>query len=174
MGDHTTGSIARPDWKSIGSEYWYGHQDWGQKYLRKYLLLPCIDFGADSRKVVPEAIGVDRAGSDIDHDLHTILPEWVDAFATVFSSHCIEDFEPDQTEAVLGRWYECVAADGNIIILVPDPRWYPRIGTGGNSAHRRDFEFGEIGDMLREIGADVVLEAATKKYQQQIVVAWKR
>lgn len=69
------------------------------------------------------------------------LPFRDNVFDFVFSSHCLEDFEPGQIKAVLTEWLRCVKIQGRLVLLLPDMEGgrYPRVGAkDGNPSHRVD------------------------------------
>lgn len=99
-----------------------------------------VDLGCGDEKVVPGAIGVDRAGKEVNvaGDI-TSLPIFADgAFDYVFSSHALED--QVDTVATLREWCRLVRPGGYLVLYLPHKNFYPNIGMpGSNPNHRYDF-----------------------------------
>ncbi len=103
-----------------------------------------LDIGCGPEKILPQAIGVDAQGADINCDISRGLdifqPEFFDY---VFSSHCLEDFI--NTGPILQDWWSKLRVGGHLILYLPHRDHYPNMGQpGANPAHRHDFVPDEI------------------------------
>ena len=99
-----------------------------------------LDIGCGPEKIIPQAIGIDAQGADINCDisrgLDILQPEFVDY---VFSSHCLEDFI--NTGPILQDWWSKLRVGGHLILYLPHKDHYPNIGTHpqANKFHHHDF-----------------------------------
>lgn len=112
-----------------------------------------LDLGCGNEKVCEGAIGIDimGKGADVKLDLTAIdsLGIFADGmFDYVFSSHVLEDFLA--TEAILDEWWRVIKPGGHLILYVPDPDYYPRVGTAGsNVQHKKDLYWQDVWKILQ-------------------------
>ena len=94
--------------------------------LVHYLQGRCLDVGPGTGKVWPRVIGIDRSydehgipATDVIGDADDLSLFSNGAFDSVFSSHCLEDFAPDKTEAVLAEWARVLKIGGYLVLYRP-------------------------------------------------------
>jgi hypothetical protein len=86
--------------------------------IDRYITGKVLDIGCGEDKIVPQAVGFDRADGDAQY-LKTLENE---SFDTVFSSHTLEHMR-DPLEAVL-NWWRVLRPGGFMVIIVPDEDLY--------------------------------------------------
>ena len=99
-----------------------------------------LDIGCGPEKIIPEAIGIDQQGGDINCDISRGMDLFRNGFFDyIFSSHCLEDFK--NTEAILSDWWSKIKVGGHLILYLPHRDLYPNIGTHpeANKWHQHDF-----------------------------------
>lgn len=115
-----------------------------------------LDLGCGDEKIVPGAIGIGKAGGAINFQLDLSANDSLGMFSDnyfdyVFSAHCLEEFMA--TEGILRDWWRVIKPGGYLILYVPDPDFYPRIGTPGcNPGHKRDLYWQDAWKILKKFG----------------------
>jgi len=113
-----------------------------------------VDVGCGTNRLSPEVLALDHyphvakpeeaGANDMVVDCRK-LPFRDNVFDFVFSSHCIEDFKPEEIPAVFFDWLRVVKKGGYLILLLPDMETkrangrtrYPRVeDSDGNPSHR--------------------------------------
>jgi len=146
-----------------------------------YLRGKGLDIGCVDEKVNENAIGIDKKGgvANIKMDIGDIngLRMFSDGyFDYVFSSHCLEDFKT--TKAILAEWWRLIRPGGHLILYLPDPDYYPRIGTaGGNVKHQQDLYWQDVWAICEKFGNAKKISASrhneSNEYSWQLIVKKK-
>ena len=94
----------------------------------KYLTVPYtrgtgVDIGCGPERVWPHAIGLDRFlspdGAAVSTDIRK-LEMFADASMDwAFSSHALEDFAAEETNAILSEWWRMVRPGGHLVLYLP-------------------------------------------------------
>lgn len=113
------------------------------EHIKPWLIEPILDLGYGGSAVAPNSINLDRIdqythlGNDPRHitgDASNLGWFKDNAMGTVYSSHLLEDFPPDQTLEIVKEWLRVVAAGGRLILLLPDePVFREHCKTSGQS-----------------------------------------
>lgn len=119
-----------------------------------YLQGRWLDLGCGGEKCWPSAIGMDKheGAADIAGDISD-LSMFADAsMDAVFSSHALEDFTREQTQAILREWLRVLKIGGFLVLYVPSANLYPKMGEpGANQDHRQDIYPGDIEGILQSL-----------------------
>ena len=124
-----------------------------------YLYAGGLDLGCGAEKVWPHLIGVDSQidatlyGTPVKPDL--VLPDAADlrvfsdqSAENIFSSHLLEHLF--DWPAALREWWRVLKTGGHLILYLPHPDLYPRIGQpGANPDHKHDLDPQAIIDAMR-------------------------
>lgn len=97
--------------------------------LEKYCNRPCLDLGYGGDPIVPWAITIDlerpytkvgQVPQNLSGDARKL--DWFKdgTISTVYSSHLLEDFPPEETLSICEEWLRIVKRDGRLVLLLPD------------------------------------------------------
>jgi len=134
--------------------------------LAPYCLDPCIDIGFGGDPVTPTAITFDMAqpytsvGQSpqmLRGDARALSFVCDGAFASVYSSHLVEDYSYADLHVVLKEWRRILRTGGNLVINAPDQQRFlahcKSTGQGLNAAHKeQDFSFATFWRVLESVG----------------------
>lgn len=99
------------------------------EHIKPWLIEPILDLGYGGSGVAPNSINLDQLGqyTHLGNDPRHITGDarelwWFssNSMGTVYSSHLLEDFPPDQTLSIVREWLRVVAVAGRLILLLPD------------------------------------------------------
>src|SRR5512133_778938 len=124
--------------------------------IASFLIGRGLDLGCGEQKVVETAIAMDIRSpvADIKADLSS--PDALRLFADdsmdyVFSSHLLEHMH--DYKGSLKEWWRVVRYGGHLILYVPDPDFYPRMGTdGSNPDHKHDLYIEDVEAIIKSFG----------------------
>lgn len=137
----------------------------GLAQVKDWFFGKCVDVGCGTKPVHQHVLTVDHnadrryAYADIVHDCKDLSCFAPDTFDTIFSSHCIEDFE--NIPEVFRAWFTRLKIGGVMVLLLPDMEngRYPRVGDpAGNPSHRINVGPEYFRCLLIESGLDYAIE----------------
>lgn len=130
-----------------------------------YLQGRFLDLGSGNSPVWPSAICIDdhsasligTTGIKTDiSDLSMFTDNSMDACS---SSHALEDLPLSKVPAVLKEWWRVLKVGGHLVLYLPHPDHYPRVGQPGcNAAHQWDPTPEVILKIMEGIGSWTLLE----------------
>ena len=77
----------------------------------------------------------------------------------VFSSHCLEDFEPAIIKDVVTEWLRVIKAGGYLVLLLPDMQGgrYAKAGQpNGNPSHKVDVGVEYMKNLVKDLPVEIV------------------
>lgn len=77
----------------------------------------------------------------------------------VFSSHCLEDFKPEQIKEVFLEWLRVIKKGGYLVLLLPDMQGgrYPKVGDKeSNPSHMVNVGVQYMEDLIKGLNVEVV------------------
>ncbi|MFX0084288.1 MAG: methyltransferase domain-containing protein [Candidatus Hodarchaeota archaeon] len=105
-----------------------------------------LDIGSDGAPLFIESVSIDRTCGNKSHlvqlrgdarDLYWFKDAVMDY---VFSSHCLEDFIPEEKHLVMKEWIRVIKQNGYFILYLPDEQKYKKkceeTGQSYNKAHK--------------------------------------
>jgi predicted SAM-dependent methyltransferase len=117
------------------------HMD-GVTQIKSYIRGKCVDVGCGTNPLHAHVLTVDQnpdpryASADVVHDCKDLDCFAPGTFDTIFSSHCLEDF--DDICSVFLKWWGRLKVGGVMVLLLPDMEGgrYPAVGDpAGNPSH---------------------------------------
>jgi predicted SAM-dependent methyltransferase len=120
-----------------------------------------IDVGCGNNRLSPEILTLDiypHKDADLVVDCRK-LPFRDRCFDFVFSSHCLEDFKPEEIKDVFLEWLRVVKIGGYIILLLPDMEGgrYPKAGDkNGNPSHLVNVGINFMNNLVKDIPLEIV------------------
>lgn len=149
--------------QTTGSYYWKSEA----LAVQKYCIGNGLDLGCSSRKKSPFTIGVDisRIGGKVPELVWNIqdeLPFRSQTLDYILSCHSIEHLE--RPEIAIIQWLKKIKRGGYLILVVPDKRYIPNIGTkDGDPSHLhdwapKDFEKEVLNKVIDVMGTRMLLQ----------------
>ena len=118
-----------------------------------------VDIGCGTNRLDPSVLTIDvYPHKDADMVMNSkVLPFRDNVFDFVFSSHCLEDFEPSEIKAVLTEWLRCVKIGGRLVLLLPDMEGgrYPKVEDGGNPSHKVNVGVNYMKNIIKDLPVEV-------------------
>ena len=103
-----------------------------------------VDLGCGNNKICNNAIGIDKP-----FDVFKELPFKDEVFDFVFSSHCLEEANPEDVKTILREWTRILKRNGRLILYMPDKGFYYNIDcVKGNAKHKADYYWQDIVKLL--------------------------
>ncbi len=139
----------------------------------KYTKGAGIDIGCGLSKIHSCAIGIDIRLGDKDFgyaygaNIGCPSKEYLDlswfsngSLDFIFSSHCLEHFvDPAKSVAEMRR---ALKTGGYLVVLLPDERYYPRIGErGANPDHKRNYSPESLVTIVKQTGKWEIIQLDT-------------
>lgn len=158
--------------------------DKSRHIIGPYLQGSVLDIGSHGWPVVDHAIQVDlhkfhnppHPPVQVVADAFKRLPFDDASFATVGSSHCLEDTR--DWMPVLKEWSRLVVPDGHLLIQVPHRMRYRAAVAAGqpnNEAHKHEAELGELSEHMSQIGGfEPIMEQFVPESDYNILGIFKR
>lgn len=124
---------------------------------RPYLVRWCIgrgvDLGCNSNKIKKDAIGIDIQSSSMVNIVANVfvkLPFKNNCFNYIFSSHCLEDAEPNKVSGILDEWLRILKHNHFLILYMPDKDFYYNVGhPKANGDHKKDYYWQDMWNILK-------------------------
>lgn len=91
-----------------------------------------LDLGSAGCPVIPQAISVDRANGHftdmVQYRCDVSRLSWLTdaSMDYVYSSHCLEDFPPEQLPYILAEWCRVIKPGGYLMLYLPNEQKYRR------------------------------------------------
>ncbi len=142
-----------------------------------------VDVGCGLSKIHAQAIGVDRrlGPRDIGYPFGAqikatgeVLPWFADdSMDFVFSSHCLEHIA--NAGGALREWARVLKPEGRLVLILPDKRKYPNIGTpGANPDHKHDFAPWDLEKLMDNLGFEILrIDTLSKRLQGDSWATWE-
>jgi predicted SAM-dependent methyltransferase len=155
---------------------WMGEVEKIEKHVLKWITpqMNGVDIGSGGAPILLQAIAIDRncpsQYSDYVHlkgdarKLNWFKDESLDY---VFSSHCFEDFEPNEKEQVLREWLRVIKIGGLLLLYLPNEQDYRKYCKEHNATSNQDhkdeyFSIETVRELARKVGGTHEELAITK------------
>jgi predicted SAM-dependent methyltransferase len=102
-------------------------------------------------KIVPEAIGMDAEGADINMDLNDPPPFPHGSLDWIWSSHCLEHLH--NYPLVLRHWWDAIRPGGLLGLYLPHRDYYDN---AWNADHKHAFLPEHITEVIEAMGGEIV------------------
>lgn len=103
-----------------------------------------LDLGSAGGPVIPQAISVDRANGHftdlVQYRCDVSKLSWLtdESMDYVFSSHCLEDFPPEQLPFILAEWIRVIKPGGYLMLYLPNEQKYRQYCLNNGSQRNLD------------------------------------